>query len=322
MRIPIGLLRARHAGMPSLVILVFLAVACNMPNQVTEEIPGSTERPTEPIMDQPEETEPPEEIVPTPTDEIETEIPADAYSLAVIVDLSSEPVTREQAQTVVDEASAIFEQRTGFSIVMVDFVEMMPDQAERRSDLFERYLESDLEVIPNGIVMFSFGNENQAQLYGGYSGTMSAPPGYSSHFPINGNDTLINASTVHYGHRYAICGYDLENRDDLVSDVSLGGQCRNQPGTQCVERFGYSMCANAVDNLYASTPTYMAASSIVHEIAHPFGLHGTGDHFGTQDCQAEMGWNSSNWSFRLEDAEEYVGMCPYVYDLIVASFQP
>jgi hypothetical protein len=305
-----------------LTILTLALAACNMPSQVTDASPTLTEQPSEPPTEEPEETEPPEEIIPTETEEIETEIPSDAYTIAVIVDLSSEPVTQEQAQTVIDEASAIFEERTGFSIVMVDFVEMTPDQSEDRSDLSERYLDSNPDVIPNGIVVFSYGVQDQAKLYGGYAGSTYGPPGYSTHFPIKGDDTLITVSTIHFGHRYAICGYDLENREELVSDVSIGGQCRNQPGTPCVERFGYSMCANAVDNLYASTPTYMVSSSIVHEIAHPYGLHGTQDHYGTQECKSEMGWTSSNWSFNLADAEEYVGMCPYVYDLIVESYQP
>jgi hypothetical protein len=314
-----------HCPLPLLLaLLAVLLAACNMPGQIAEEPPTATEQelqsPTEelPSTEGPL-AEAPTEMAPTET---ETEIPPDAFTLAIIIDLSSEPVTREQAQTVVDEASAIFQERTGFSIVMVDFIEMTPGEGERRSDLPARYLDSNPEVIPNGIVMFSFGNNDQAALYGGYSGSMYGPSGYSSNFPIKGDDTLINVSTVHFSHRYAICGYDPENRDNLISDVSLGGQCRNQPGTPCVERFGYSMCANAVDNLYASTPTYMVSSSIVHEIAHPYGLHGTQDHFGTQECQAEMGWNSSNWTFSLEDAEEYVGMCPYVYDLIVDSYQP
>ena len=231
-------------------------------------------------------------------------------------------VVKAVGQVLKCEASAIFQGLTGFSIVMVDFVEMMPEQAERRSDLPDRYLASNPAVIPNGIVLFSYGDNNQAQPYGGYSGAMHGPSSYSSHFPINGDNTMINVSTVHFGHRYAICGYDPEDTDNLVSQVSLGGQCRNQPGTPCEEKYGYSMCSTAINDLYASTPTYMVSSSIVHEIAHPFGRHGTQDHYGTQECQDEMGWNSSNWQFTLEEAQEWVVMCPYVYDLIVESYQP
>ncbi|MGD8604462.1 MAG: hypothetical protein PVF49_07810 [Anaerolineales bacterium] len=321
MSISTGRIRPWHLSLLSLSILTLAVAACNLPNVVTQEPPPGTEAATEPIPLE-SETEPSTEIAITETEEVEIEIPPDTYTIAVIVDLTSEPVTREQAQAVVDEASTIFQARTGFSIMMVDFVEMMPEQAERRSDLPDRYLDSHPDIIPNGIVMFSFGDNNQAQVFGGYSTSTHGPSSTSSHFPIDGDETLITVSTIHFSHRYAICGYDPDNRDELISDVSLGGQCRNQPGTPCVERFGYSMCANAVDDLYASTPTYMVASSIVHEIAHPFGRHGNGDHYGTQECQAEMGWNASNWTFNLDDSQEYAVMCPYVYDLIVESYRP
>lgn len=293
-----------------------------MPGLATEETLSSTDQPNEPTLEAPVETELSAEVIPTPTEELQAEIPPDVYTIAVIIDQTSEPVTQEQAQAVIDEASAIFQERTGFSIVMIDFLEMMPEQAERRSDLPQRYLDTRPAIIPNGIVLFSYGDNHQARNLGGYSSSIHGPARYSSHFPVNGDDSLITVSTIHFSHRYAICGYDPDHRDELVSDVSLGGQCRNRPGTSCVERFGYSMCADAVDDLYASTPTYMAASSIVHEIAHPFGRHGNGDHYGTPDCQEEMGWNSSNWTFSLDDFQGYTGICPYVYDLIAESFQP
>lgn len=306
-------------------VLIFCALvasalgACNLPGQVTEAPPVPTEQETEPPTE-----EPTEEVVVTEAEPVltETEAPLGVYTLAVIVDLSSEPVTREQAQSAVDDASQIFQGLTGFGIEMVNFVEMTPEGSERRSDLPQRYIDTYEGQLPDGIVMFSFGNDDSAWLYGGYAGSVYITSGYANHFPIDGDPTLMTISTVHFSHRYAICGYDEETRTTVVSDVSVGGECRNQPGTPCVERYGYSMCSTAVDDLYASTPTYFVATSIVHEIAHPYGLHGTMDHYGTEICREEMGWDGTNWQFSLADSQEWVAMCPYVYERITQSYQP
>jgi hypothetical protein len=45
------------------------------------------------------------------------------FTWTVIVDLDSEPVTRDQVQELVNQASAILMELTGFSYAMVDFVE-------------------------------------------------------------------------------------------------------------------------------------------------------------------------------------------------------
>jgi hypothetical protein len=302
-----------------LVVVMVSLTACNLPGQVTEVPPAATEQET----DIPTE-EPTEAVIVTETDPIvaETEAPLAMYTMAVIVDLSSEPVTREQAQSAITDASQIFQGLTGYGIEMVDYVEMTPEGSERRSDLPQRYIDTHQGQLPDGIVMFSFGNDDSAWLYGGYAGSTYITSGYASHFPIDGDPTLMTISTVHFGHRYAICGYDEETRQTVISDVSIGGECRNRPGTPCVEMYGYSMCSTAVDDLYASTPTYFTATSIVHEIAHPYGLHGVMDHYGTEICMEEMGWDGSNWTFSLADSQEWVAMCPYVYDRIVASYQP
>jgi hypothetical protein len=289
-----------------------------MPGQVTETPTEAAQQETELPTEEPTQAVIVTEIEPVLT---ETEEPPAMYTMAVIVDLSSEPVTREQAQSAIDDASQIFQDLTGFGIEMIDFVEMTPEGSELRSDLPQRYIDTHLGQLPDGIVMFSFGNNDSAWTYGGYAGSVYITSGYANHFPINNDPTLMTISTVHFGHRYAICGYD-ESRTTVISDVSIGGECRNQPGTPCVEMYGYSMCSTAVDDLYASTPTYFVATSIVHEIAHPYGLHGTMDHYGTQECKDEMGWDETNWEFSLAESQQWVVMCPYVFDLIAQSYQP
>jgi hypothetical protein len=82
------------------------------------------------------------------------------------------------------------------------------------------------------------------------------------------------------------------------------------------------MCSNAVDHLYASSPTVFAASTIVHKFMHPFGLHGSGDHYGTDACKEQMGWDEATWTFDLAEAHRFAGMCPHVYDNFVSGDQP
>ncbi len=84
---------------------------------------------------------------------------------------------------------------------------------------------------------------------------------------------------------------------------------------------GYSMCETAINDLYASTPNYFSASTVIHEIMHSFGYHGNLDHYGAPECKMEMGWDDS-WVFDDAEAEKYNVMCPYVYDNFVAGYRP
>ncbi|MGD8822819.1 MAG: hypothetical protein PVG63_06935 [Anaerolineales bacterium] len=246
--------------------------------------------------------------------------PLATFRLAVIIDLSSEAVTYEEALAVIQEADDIFHRLTSLHLEMIDFVEMTPLVDENRDQLADRYLASGLTQAPNGIVVFSFGHGDAAKLYGGYSYTAHLPAGFRNPFVIAGDDTIVSISMVHYSHHYATCGYDLENRENLVSSVSIDGECFNVPGTPCVTRYGYSMCSTAVDDLYASTATYFTASSIIHEIAHPYGDYGVDDHYGTTQCQENMGWDTPGDD--IDEAQSYNGMCPYVYDNIRESYAP
>jgi hypothetical protein len=165
-----------------------------------------------------------------------------------------------------------------------------------------------------------------AKTYGGYSYTLPGPAGYINRFdsPYVPADHIY-IGVIHFGHRYARCGYG--DSETPISDVSIDGECSNQPGTACVERFGYSMCSNAVDDLYASTSTYMASSSIVHEIMHPFGRGGALDHYFTPECTKAMQSGISVRpyqadSFNKAEAGFYINMCPFIFDNFVNSYGP
>ncbi len=243
------------------------------------------------------------------------------FTLAVLVDLDSEPVSREQAQVVVNEASQILEGLTGFTLEMIDFREV--SNTSNTNSIIADYISSNPIVIPNGFVIFSYGDDDFAKSRGGYAIAYTVP-GFRNTFesPQLAPGTLIGA-VLHYSHRYAKCGYG--DSDTMISSVSINGECRNQPGIACVEKFDYLMCINAVDNLYASTRTYMTSSSLVHEIMHSFGLYGNQDHSWTQECDAEMAKGISQRPYisgDLANSQFYSGMCPYVFDIFGNSYHP
>ena len=80
------------------------------------------------------------------------------------------------------------------------------------------------------------------------------------------------------------------------------------------------MCANAVGNLYMSTPTYFVSSTIIHELLHPFAPGGDQDHYSTPECNSRMGYPAG--FFDLQESEYYNGLCPFVYENFVNSYQP
>ncbi len=108
--------------------------------------------------------------------------------------------------------------------------------------------------------------------------------------------------------------------DAVQSTKAIGGECNNKPGTACVQKDGYSMCANAVGNLYTSTPTHFVSSTVIHEFLHSFSPGGDKDNYATPECNARMGYPSS--FFDLQESEYYNGICPFVYDDFAASYQP
>jgi hypothetical protein len=82
-----------------------------------------------------------------------------------------------------------------------------------------------------------------------------------------------------------------------------------------------------VDSVYASTPTYATAAEIVHQLMHAFGPSGDAHHYGTPGCTEQMssGISSRPYEFvsrQSKEADSYLGLCPFVYDNFVESYQP
>lgn len=259
---------------------------------------------------------PTETAVSTATLQAITLEPAVKFRLSVIVDTTSEPVTQEQAELVVAEASQILVKRTQYGIEFVDFVE---DASGASVDtMVKNYLASAAET-PNGIVVFTFGDNDQAKLYGGYARQILGPSGFQNEFVSSWiGDNQVYVAVVHYSHKYAACGY--AGSDTIQSAVSSNGECRGEDGIACVMNYGYQMCENALNHLYASTQNYFAAVTIVHEIMHGFSNRANDDHYATASCKTVMNWEPTHFDFN--EGQRYASMCPYVFDLFIESYQP
>jgi hypothetical protein len=297
------------------------SIPTGVPTGVPTSIPTSI--PTSVPTDTPIPTIPP---LPTDTPLPTARTALGAFTWAVIVDLDSEPVTYGQAQELVNQASAILMELTGFSYTMVDFVEST--SPGNVSDLAATYIADHAGSLPNGIIIFSYGDGDQARTYGGYAFSRTGPSGFRNTFnsPVVGNNKVY-VSVQHWSHRYAGCGYGSSAADTPVQDTSFGGECRNRDGIACVERFGYSMCSDAVGDLYASSRTYFGSSVIIHETLHSFGYAGNMDHYGTETCNTRMAggasvrpYNTGTWS--TAEFQYYNGMCPDVYDNFASAYQP
>ena len=311
-----------------MLVLTFLILAlglsaCNLPRETVTTSSLTTDAETA------ASTEQPGLIPPTPssTDLPPTNTPAPIgeFTLAVLVNLDSELVSSAQAQQLVDEASRILYTLTGFVLKMIDYAEMSNPGAMDYL-ILNAYLNSAPSEIPNGILIFSFGDNNIAKLHGGYSMVFPGPTGFRNSFQsAYAPQGSLYISVLHYSHRFAKCGYG--DSDIPISNVSVDGECRNQPGTTCVEKYGYQMCSNDVDSIYASTRTYFASSSLVHEIMHSFGPNGNQDNYWTPECTTAMTSGASSRSYAAStfdsvEAQSYVNMCPFVFDLFMQSYQP
>jgi hypothetical protein len=242
---------------------------------------------------------------------------SNAFTVAVLADIRSQPVTREQAQAVISESSKLLRQLTPYGIEMTDFVE--ESGGGSTNDMASRYVMSQAAALPNGIVIFSIGDGGQAKLTGGYSYALAGPSGFHNSFvsPVMGA-SQIYVAVVDLSYKYAACGYG--GSDTVQSTTALAGECRNQPGTPCVQQNGYSMCADAVGNLYMSSPTYYAASTIIHQLLHPFAPGGDLDHYNTPECNTRMGYPPA--FFDLQESQYHNDLCPYVYDEFAKDHQP
>ncbi len=311
----------RFRGVGALEALVLISsAACATGGQVVPPLTSPSEAPTatvQPAGPTPAaQGEPPQPASPAETPP--TAPPGEpVFTAAVIVDGRTQQITREQAQAVINEAGAHLRALVPVIMVMTDFVE--DGSGGATTEMLQRYMIAHMSALPNGVVIFSFGDQERAKLNGAYGYAAPAPAGYRNSFrsPLAG-DSQIYVAVVDYTLRYMACGYG--GSDTARSSSSLGTECGNHPGTACVQQNGYSMCASAVGQLYMSTPTYFTASTIVHELLQPFAANGVQDDYSTPECTARMGYPAGFHD--LQESQYHNDLCPFVYDEFLKSYQP
>jgi hypothetical protein len=161
--------------------------------------------------------------------------------------------------------------------------------------------------------------DNISSSYGGYATTLESihsnfcnryksAQGYANRVYINVSD---------WSHKFGTCGYDYSDLKNPkhVSDVALGGECRNRPGTACVLKDNYYQCNDSemLNSFYSRNKYAFMASNVVHELLHQFGSDGNYDHYGAGKCVVP---NPAD----LNAAQEYAGICPPVFDIFKNSY--
>lgn len=283
-------------------------------------------QPTRTPQPQPSPTQPPE---PTPTDKpvpsptatlippTPTGTPAGpsatngVFDVTVLVDPQGRRISEADITRVFTVAVSRLHEMTGQRMQLVDIVYGLP-RGGSVTGLVDNHLATAAPSPPEGIVVLS--EDEQASAYGGYSFVRHLPPPFSNEFesprPGMGGDAVYIA-VIHFDHLYGRCGYD--DNGNHVSDVSIGGECRNQPGTPCVQQEGGWMCVNLQGYPYGDHD-FFVASNIVHEFLHPFGIASDGvlDHYGSPECMSRTGMTPEQ-AADLREAQLNVMMCPDVF---------
>ncbi|MFZ5365112.1 MAG: hypothetical protein ACOZBH_02865 [Patescibacteria group bacterium] len=195
-------------------------------------------------------------------------------------------------------------------------IDFLPLGNGTESDMVREHLSKQL-MIPEAIIIFTFGNGNSAKIFGGYSAHYFLDTQFCSEF--RGTSNVIPLIITDWHHWYARCGYD----DNLnrISDVSIEGECGNIRGTTCVLRDDkeYYMCENYMNDLYSNL-NFETAALVIHELLHQYQAGGVSMHYGTAECIETLNSNLlQDPNFRINSQKNY-GMCPTSYEFLRNSF--
>lgn len=239
------------------------------------------------------------------------------FKVAVIVDTTSDPVSREQAEAVLALADLKLLELTGYGLELVGFLEDATGASVE--NLVRAYMSKHGSSLPNGILIFSVGDEDRARIHRAYAQQILAHGEFRNAFvsPYLG-DRYMYVAVLQFNYLYAACGY--AGTDTIQGPVSSHGECRGVDGEVCVAWNQEQVCESALPLLAGHTPIDLAAGPVIHEFMHAFSDRGPDDHYGTEACQEAMGWPPDH--FDLEESEHYNDMCPYVYDNFASSYSP
>lgn len=247
--------------------------------------------------------------------EEQTPAPIASFNVAVIVDARSAQTPRADIERVVARASAKLAELRSVGLRITDVrygLARTTDTDVGVRNLATTYLEEVVAAPPDAIIILT--DDTRAASSGGYSIQLAPKYPLRNRFPspmpgVGGDRVYL--MMVHFDHIFARCGYnDLREH---VSDVSIGGECRNRPGTPCIKNGDRWVCDDESRNdPYADHDTFTACT-IVHELAHSFGTSMlVTDHFGTPECVERLGAAGTD----TPRGDHYCQMCPDVYSRI------
>jgi len=249
------------------------------------------------------------------------------FQMVVLIDDSSYKISDEEIANFFSSASQLTYDRACVSIKIISGAILRVNLLSDGSDLNTTVATTlsshkDLLAQANGFTLLT-DVDKTATTFGAHTFFLNLAtdyylPGYCNPFAYKIGYKSILGSIIDWDHRFAQCGYD--DQGNHVSDNSFPQECRTRP-TKCVLYNGYYMCANSVNDYYASTKSMFAVTSIVHEIMHAFGDNSNYDHYGTDVCKSypvpkkEFACQTTaGESSFLDESECYISMCPYVYE--------
>jgi len=176
------------------------------------------------------------------------------------------------------------------------------------------YLREHPDKIPDYVVYF-LGDEISV-MHGGHAGGVYLQPEV-------GGVAVIPGGRIDLTHIYGQCGYDDAGKN-IISNVSIGGECKNKPGTPCVKKNGVQICVTMARSFMTSDIFIMQAITVVHELMHVFG--GARTHFDDPNCAQVMGEEYDSVMAKPIDGpfdsrfQEYAGICPYVFEKLRTTY--
>ena len=240
------------------------------------------------------------------------------FNIAVIVDTATDPVSREEVEAVLAIVTPAFYDLSGFRL---ETIEILEDGGGGSIERIATDYMAHAAELPNGILIFSKGDDDRAVTNRAYAHWVPGPEGFRNSFvslyPDIG-DSYMYTAVVQFNHLFAACGYG--GMDTIQSPVSIGEECRGEVGSACEAWEGMQVCEIALPFLEGRTRIDMVAEPVVHEFLHPFGLGGPDAHYGSEACALVMGWEPGHY-----DEMEYkanAGMCPNVVENFANSYQP
>ena len=300
-----------------LIVISLLLVACE-PEQSkvssrhepipSNYVPPIKENITVPVIN---------DTIPVPTSEPDFVYSKDTFFTDVLVDLESFNASEKEIEEVMEIASFKFKQLTGKKLELreIHYLEEISgkeDISGSYMDTFQykNFLNNNQGL--NGVIVFT--KEFNTEVQGGHSTAYHYPDYCNSFESLTFGTERVYFNYIDFEHKYSTCGYDYET-DQHVSNVSIGGECRNQPGIPCVFNGNYYVCENSQENYYSNSNNFIACT-IVHEFMHPFGELGNYDHYGGDACNEYLGTGEYN----ISDFQYYCGLCPNIYENFKDSF--